>query len=194
MSRQATVNTYHSLHALVPYLFLVHPYSAPTVQPVVHSSVREQTRGTDREGSSKLESSGPASNIRDRQTRRAKDSQTSDIGSKEQQPCRDFAPPSLTKHLFQTPRTIIAVVRLAFSYTDSWCRLPHPCVVYWFYFGFLLAMVIFLRTDGRLLALCDHGNWPCLLDQYGQREYWVERPGWFLNVKTTKTQQNKPCS
>ena len=24
------------------------------------------------------------------------------------------------------------------------------------------------------------GDWPCLLDQYGQREYWVERPGWFL--------------
>ena len=49
-----------------------------------------------------------------------------------------------------------------------------------FYFGFLLAMLYCLRTDGGLLALCDHGNWPCLLDQYGQREYWVERPGWFL--------------
>ena len=66
-------------------------------------------------------------------------------------------------------------------YIDSWCRLPHPCVVFWFCFGFLLAMLYFLRTDGGLLALCDHGgNWPCLLDQYGQREYWVERPGWFI--------------
>ena len=59
------------------------------------------------------------------------------------------------------------------------------CVFFFFFFGFLLAMLYLLRTDGKLLGLCDHGNWPCLLDQYGQREYWVERPGWFFIVKTT---------
>ena len=35
------------------------------------------------------------------------------------------------------------------------------------------------------LALCDRGDWPCPLDQYGQREYWVERQtGMVHNVKT----------
>ena len=112
MSRQATVSTHHTC---VSAIFISSAPVFSTNGAARRPQQRTRTRGTDREGSSKLESSGPAHNIRDRQTRRAKDSQTSDIGSKEQQPCRDFAPPSLTKHLFHTPRTIIAVVRLAFS-------------------------------------------------------------------------------
>ena len=51
-------------------------------------------------------------------------------------------------------------------------------VLYWLSASHV--MFLAYSTDGRLLALCDHGNWPCLLDQYGQREYWVERPGWFI--------------
>ena len=47
--------------------------------------------------------------------------------------------------------------------------------------GFLVAMLYFLRTDGRLLALCDHGNSPCLLDQYGQRSTgWRDRDGFLM--------------
>lgn len=62
-------------------------------------------------------------------------------------------------------------------------RLPvHLCVCFLVLLWLSASLVMFflLRTDGRLLALCDHGNWPCLMDQYGQRGYWVERPGWFL--------------
>ena len=40
-------------------------------------------------------------------------------------------------------------------------------------------------------ALCDHGN---LLDQYGQREYWVERPGWFFKCEDNNNNNNNICA
>ena len=67
---------------------------------------------------------------------------------------------------FRDGSTIIAIVRFAFStlIRGAGCLT----LVCFFCLLALLAHVIFLRTDGRLLALCNHGDWPCLLDKYGQ--------------------------
>ena len=83
---------------------------------------------------------------------------------------------------------LLYIVRLAFSILIHGAGCLTLVWFFGFIFGLLLAMLYFLRTDGRLLALCDHGNRPRLFDQHGQREY-VERPGWLFNVKTTTTQQ-----